>query len=110
MDDLFLKEGLTFNDLLLVPEESSVMPKDIDVKTRLSRNIALNVPIVSAAMDTVTESEAAIALARQGGLGFIHKNMSAERQALEVEKVKKSESGMILDPITIDPGKGFLRF
>jgi IMP dehydrogenase len=103
MDDLSLKEGLTFNDLLLVPEESSVMPRDIDVTTRLSRNITLSIPIVSAAMDTVTESEAAIALARQGGLGFIHKNMSAERQALEVEKVKKSESGMILDPITIDP-------
>jgi IMP dehydrogenase len=98
-----LEEALTFNDLLLVPGESAVLPKDIDVKTRLSRNISLNIPIVSAAMDTVTESEAAIALARQGGLGFIHKNMSAEKQALEVEKVKKSESGMILDPITIDP-------
>ncbi|MBE9573829.1 MAG: IMP dehydrogenase [Proteobacteria bacterium] len=98
-----LEEALTFNDLLLVPGESAVLPKDMDVKTRLSRNISLNIPIVSAAMDTVTESEAAIALARQGGLGFIHKNMSAEKQALEVEKVKKSESGMILDPITIDP-------
>jgi len=98
-----LEEALTFNDLLLVPGESAVLPKDIDVKTRLSRNISLNIPIVSAAMDTVTESEAAIALARQGGLGFIHKNMSAEKQALEVEKVKKSESGMILDPFTIDP-------
>ena len=100
-----LEEALTFNDLLLVPGESAVLPKDIDVKTRLSRNISLNIPIVSAAMDTVTESEAAIALARQGGLGFIHKNMSAEKQALEVEKVKKSESGMILDPITIDPDR-----
>ena len=103
MDDQSIKEGLTFGDLLLVPRESSVLPKDVDVKTELSRNISLNIPIVSAAMDTVTESEAAIALARQGGLGFIHKNMTIERQALEVEKVKKSESGMIIDPITIDP-------
>ena len=103
MDDQLLKEGLTFGDLLLVPRESTVLPKDVDVKTELSRNISLNIPIVSAAMDTVTESEAAIALARQGGLGFIHKNMTVERQALEVEKVKKSESGMIVDPITIDP-------
>jgi IMP dehydrogenase len=103
MDAQIIKEGLTFNDLLLVPRESNVLPKDVDIKTELSRNISLNIPIVSAAMDTVTESEAAIALARQGGLGFIHKNMTVERQALEVEKVKKSESGMIVDPITIDP-------
>ena len=103
MANQLLEEALTFNDILLVPGESAVLPKDIDVKTKLSRNISLNIPVVSAAMDTVTESEAAIALARQGGLGFIHKNMSAERQALEVEKVKKSESGMILDPIIIDP-------
>lgn len=103
MDGQIIKEGLTFNDLLLVPRESNVLPKDVDIKTELSRNISLNIPIVSAAMDTVTGSEAAIALARQGGLGFIHKNMSIERQALEVEKVKKSESGMIIDPITIDP-------
>ncbi|MBA7648141.1 Inosine-5'-monophosphate dehydrogenase [subsurface metagenome] len=103
MANQLLEEALTFNDLLLVPGESDVLPKDVDVKTKLSRNISLNIPIVSAAMDTVTKSEAAIALARQGGLGFIHKNMSAEKQALEVEKVKKSESGMILDPITIDP-------
>jgi len=105
MANQLLEEALTFNDLLLVPGESAVLPKDIDVKTKLSRNISLNIPIVSAAMDTVTKSEAAIALARQGGLGFIHKNMSAEKQALEVEKVKKSESGMILDPITIDPDR-----
>ena len=105
MANQLLEEALTFNDLLLVPGESDVLPKDVDVKTKLSRNISLNIPIVSAAMDTVTESEAAIALARQGGLGFIHKNMSAEKQALEVEKVKKSESGMILDPITIDPDR-----
>ena len=108
MDNRALKEALTFNDILLVPGESAVLPKDVDIKTRLSRNIALNIPVVSAAMDTVTESEAAIALARQGGLGFIHKNLTPERQALEVEKVKKSESGMILDPITIDPDQRIL--
>jgi IMP dehydrogenase len=103
MNNQLMKDGLTFNDLLLVPGKSDVLPKDVDIKTELSRNISLNIPIVSAAMDTVTESEAAIALARQGGIGFIHKNMPLERQALEVEKVKKSESGMIVDPITIDP-------
>ncbi len=105
MDDQLIQEGLTFSDLLLIPRESTVLPKDVYVKTELSRNISLNIPIVSAAMDTVTESESAIALARQGGLGFIHKNMTVERQALEAEKVKKSESGMIIDPITIDPEK-----
>jgi len=103
MYDQIIKEGLTFNDLVLLPGESRVLPKDIDVKTKLSRNISINIPIVSAAMDTVTESDTAIALARQGGLGFIHKNMTIEKQALEVEKVKKSESGMIIDPITINP-------
>lgn len=95
--------GYTFDDLLLVPARSSVLPNQVDVRTRLSRHIQLNIPLVSAAMDTVTESETAITLARQGGLGFIHKNMSIERQVLEVEKVKKSESGMIIDPITIGP-------
>ncbi len=95
--------GFTFDDLLLVPARSSMLPGEVDVKTRLSRNITLNIPIVSAAMDTVTESETAITMARQGGLGFIHKNMAIERQALEVEKVKKSESGMIVDPITVEP-------
>ena len=108
MDDQLMREGLTFNDLVLLPGESRVLPKDIDVKTELSRNISINIPIVSAAMDTVTESETAIALARQGGLGFIHKNMTIEKQALEVEKVKKSESGMIIDPITIDPEQKIL--
>ena len=103
MDSQSIKEVLTFNDVLLVPGESNVLPKDVDVTTRLSRTISLNIPITSAAMDTVTESDTAIALARQGGLGFIHKNISIERQATEVEKVKKSESGMIIDPITIDP-------
>ena len=93
----------TFDDLILVPRRSSVLPSQVDVKTRLSRNFSLNIPIVSAAMDTVTESETAITIARQGGLGFIHRNISVEKQALEVEKVKKSESGMIVDPITIEP-------
>jgi IMP dehydrogenase len=97
------QEGLTFDDLLLVPDRSTVLPSEVDVTTRLTRNISLNVPIVGAAMDTVTESATAITLARQGGVGFIHKNMSIERQALEVEKVKKSESGMIVDPISIGP-------
>jgi IMP dehydrogenase len=95
--------GYTFDDLILIPARSDILPDQVDVKTRLSRNIAMNIPILSAAMDTVTESSTAITLARQGGLGFIHKNMSIEQQAMEVEKVKKSESGMIVDPITIEP-------
>ena len=97
--------GYTFDDIILVPARSSVLPGEVDVRTQLSRNISLNIPVVSAAMDTVTESKTAITVARQGGIGFIHKNMSVERQALEVEKVKKSESGMIVDPITIEPEK-----
>jgi IMP dehydrogenase len=97
--------GYTFDDLLLLPARSAVLPNEVDVKTRLSRHIVLNIPVVSAAMDTVTESLTAITMARQGGLGFIHKNMSIDRQALEVEKVKKSESGMIVDPITISPDR-----
>ena len=103
MDIKDVKYGYTFDDLLLVPSHSAVLPNQTDVSTRLSRNITLNIPIVSAAMDTVTESATAITIARQGGLGFIHKNMSIERQTLEIEKVKKSESGMIVDPITIGP-------
>ena len=93
--------GYTFDDLILVPAQSSVLPNQVDVKTRLTRNITMNIPIVSAAMDTVTESETAITMARQGGIGIIHKNMDMEKQALQVEKVKKSESGMIVDPIII---------
>ncbi|MBN1278012.1 MAG: IMP dehydrogenase [Deltaproteobacteria bacterium] len=96
--------GYTFDDLILVPAHSEILPNEVNIKTKLSRNITLNIPIVSAAMDTVTVSDTAITMARQGGLGFIHKNMSIEQQALEVEKVKKSESGMIVDPITIEPG------
>ncbi len=98
-----IRFAYTFDDLILTPAKSSVLPNQVAVETRLSRNISLNIPIVSAAMDTVTESATAITLARQGGLGFIHKNMSIEEQALQVEKVKKSESGMIVDPITIGP-------
>jgi len=105
IDDNRVRTGYTFDDLVLVPDHSEVLPNQVNVQTRLSRNVRLNIPIISAAMDTVTESETAITIARQGGIGFIHKNMSIERQALEVEKVKKSESGMIVDPITIEPGR-----
>jgi len=98
-----LKTGLTFDDVLLMPAKSEVLPKDVDLTTSLTRNIKINIPIVSAAMDTVTEANLAIAAAREGGIGFIHRAMSPERQASEVDKVKKSESGMILDPITILP-------
>jgi len=98
-----IPEGLTFDDVLLVPARSSVLPSQADTRTHLTRNIALNIPIVSAAMDTVTESHLAIALAQQGGIGIIHKNMSIERQAEEVDRVKRSESGMIVDPVTVEP-------
>ncbi len=96
-----VETGLTFDDVLLVPQKSEVMPKDADVTTLLTREIKLNIPILSAAMDTVTESALAIALAQEGGIGFIHRNMTPRQQASEVEKVKKSESGMIVDPITV---------
>ncbi len=95
--------ALTFDDLLLVPAESTILPKDVDTRTNLTNSIVMNIPIVSAAMDTVTESQTAICVAREGGIGIIHRNMSIERQTLEVDKVKKSESGMIVDPITIGP-------
>ena len=95
------REGLTFDDVLLVPRRSGIRPRDVDVCTRLTRNISLNIPLLSAAMDTVTESEMAIALAREGGIGVIHRNMPLERQAEEVDRVKRSESGMIENPITL---------
>ena len=98
-----LPEGLTFDDVLLEPARSEVIPADTDTRTCLTRRIALNIPIVSAAMDTVTESHLAIALAQQGGIGIVHRNMSIDRQAEEVDRVKRSESGMIVDPITIEP-------
>ncbi|MEO8594437.1 MAG: IMP dehydrogenase [Candidatus Solibacter sp.] len=98
-----LPEGLTFDDVLLEPAHSEVVPAEVDTRTCLTREIALNIPIVSAAMDTVTESHLAIALAQQGGIGIVHRNMTIERQAEEVDRVKRSESGMIVDPITIGP-------
>jgi IMP dehydrogenase len=98
-----LIEGLTFDDVLLEPARSEVLPTEVDTRTCLTRDIALNIPVVSAAMDTVTESHLAIALAQQGGMGIIHRNMAIERQAEEVDRVKRSESGMIVDPVTIGP-------
>jgi IMP dehydrogenase len=100
-----IPEGLTFDDVLLQPARSSVLPNQADTRTKVTRKIALNIPVLSAAMDTVTESHLAIALAQQGGLGIIHRNMPIERQAEEVDRVKRSESGMIVDPVTIDPEK-----
>ncbi len=101
IEERVLTEGLTFDDVLLVPAYSEVLPREVDITTRFSRNIKLNIPIVSAAMDTVTEAPLAIALAREGGIGVIHKNMSAEQQAAQVRKVKRAENGMIYDPVTI---------
>ncbi len=98
-----LREGLTFDDVLLQPARSGVLPAETDTRTQVTRNVALNIPIVSAAMDTVTEAHLAIALAREGGIGIIHKNMPIERQAEEVDRVKRSESGMIVDPVTMEP-------
>ena len=98
-----LREGLTFDDVLLVPAASGVLPRDTDVSTSLTRSIRLHIPLLSAAMDTVTEARTAIAMAQEGGLGVIHRNLAVAEQALEVEKVKKSESGMIVDPVTVHP-------
>ncbi len=103
MLDGAIPEGLTFDDVLLLPGKSSVMPAQVDTRTCLTRRIAINIPIVAAAMDTVTDARLAIAIARQGGLGFVHRNMSIDRQVEEVDKVKRSESGMIVDPVTIAP-------
>ncbi len=99
------KEALTFDDVLILPARSEVLPRDCDVSVRLAAEIKLNIPIFSAAMDTVTESRLAIALAREGGIGVIHKNLSIEAQADEVDKVKRSEAGMIVDPITLSPNR-----
>lgn len=98
----FLGEGLTYDDVLLVPAYSEVLPREVDIRTKFTRNITINAPIVAAAMDTVTEYELAIAIAREGGIGVIHKNMTIEQQAEQVRRVKRSESGMIMDPITLD--------
>lgn len=103
IDEKLVGSGLTFDDVLLIPAESSVLPKDADTRTRLTRAIWLNIPIVSAAMDTVTEARMAIALAREGGIGIIHRNLSIEEQVAEVDKVKRSESGMIVEPVTLRP-------
>src|SRR5436309_10812457 len=99
----FAKEGLTFDDVLLVPAESRVLPNDVSTRTRLTRRIELAIPIVSAAMDTVTEARLAIALAREGGIGILHRNLSIADQVGEVDKVKRSESGMIVEPVTLPP-------
>lgn len=97
------KEALTFDDVLLVPAHSTVLPNTADLRTQLTKNITLNIPMISASMDTVTEARLAIALAQEGGIGFIHKNMSIEQQAAEVRKVKKFEAGMVTDAVTVNP-------
>jgi IMP dehydrogenase len=103
LDRKFAKEGLTFDDVLLVPAESRVLPNDVSTRTRLTRTIELSIPVVSAAMDTVSEARLAIALAREGGLGIVHRNFSIEDQVAEVDKVKRSEAGMIVEPVTLPP-------
>src|SRR5216110_132311 len=103
MQERIAYQGITFDDVLLEPAYSDVLPRDVDVRTQLTRKIRLNIPIVSSPMDTVTESDLAIALAQEGGIGIIHKNMSVSRQTTEVDKVKRSETGIITDPITLPP-------
>ena len=103
MDDKIAFSGITFDDVLLLPQRSEALPSEVDVSTTLTRNIHLNIPLLSSPMDTVTESAMAIALAQEGGLGVIHKNMSVERQTEEVDKVKRSANGIILDPVTLPP-------
>jgi IMP dehydrogenase len=98
-----LPEALTFDDVLLVPAHSKILPKEVKLSTQLTRSIQLNIPLTSAAMDTVTEARLAIAMAQEGGIGIIHKNMSIEEQARQVRKVKKFESGVVKDPITVTP-------
>jgi IMP dehydrogenase len=105
MNNLFAEEAYSFDDVLLLPSYSDVLPKDVTTQTQLTRELSLNIPIVSAAMDTVTEAQTAITMAREGGIGFVHRNMSVKNQAMEVDQVKKSESGMIVDPLTIAPDR-----
>jgi len=100
-NDKFIGEGLTYDDVLLIPAYSEILPREADISSLLTKNIKLNIPVVSAAMDTVTESIMAIAIAQEGGIGVLHKNMSIEDQANEVRKVKRAENGMILEPVTI---------
>ena len=102
-ENKFVKEGLTFDDVLLIPGKSEVLPRDVNVTTRLSDKVKLNIPLISAGMDTVTESALAIAIARQGGIGIVHKNMTIEQQASEVDRVKRSESGVITNPFSLHP-------
>src|SRR5947209_8106765 len=103
LPEKFAREGLTFDDVLLVPAESAVLPNAVSTATRLTRTIVLEVPVVSAAMDTVTEARMAIALAREGGLGIVHRNLSIDAQVAEIDKVKRSEAGMIVEPVTLPP-------
>ena len=98
-----IREGLTFDDVLLVPQHSNVLPREVDLSVQLAKNLKLNIPMLSAAMDTVTDARMAIAIAREGGLGIIHKNMSIEAQAAMVDKVKRSENGVITDPFLLSP-------
>ena len=100
--DKIIMEGLTYDDVLLIPARSEVLPREVDIQTRFTREIPIQVPIVSAAMDTVTDANLAIAIAREGGIGVIHKNMPIEKQMEHVRKVKRAENGMIYDPVTID--------
>src|SRR5438874_4488336 len=104
-----LREALTFDDVLLLPAESEVLPRECDVRTRLTEKIALHIPLLSSAMDTVTEADTAICMAREGGLGVIHKNLDVEQQAKEVYKVKKAESGMVVDPVVVHPDEKLFR-
>src|SRR3954463_10658427 len=103
LPDGHLREALTFDDVLLVPAESDVIPKDVEVRTQLTSGIRLAIPIVSSAMDSVTEAATAIAMAREGGIGFIHKNFTIAEQALEITKVKKAETGVVVNPVTVAP-------
>src|SRR4029077_11606425 len=109
LPDGHLEEALTFDDVLLVPAESDVIPKDVDVRTQLTSGIHLAIPIVSSARDTVTEAATAICMAREGGIGIIHKNLTVEEQAKEVYKVKKAESGMVVDPVVVHPEENLAR-
>src|SRR3977135_3249004 len=104
MMDRSISEGLTFDDVLLLPGRSAVLPTEVDTTTNFARKLPVNIPLASAAMDTVTESRLAIAIARQGGIGMVHRNMPIDRQGEEVDRVKSSESGMIVDPVTMSPG------
>ena len=103
MQDKFSREGLTFDDVLLVPARSDVLPRDVDVSTKLTPKLRLNIPIMSAGMDTITDARMAIAIAREGGIGVIHKNMTIEAQAKAVDRVKRSEHGVITDPFSLSP-------